>query len=112
MHAADGRAAISEGEQHFRQMVDAIPATLFVATPDGEMEYATRPPVDFLGRGVETLRDGGWVSMIHPDDAAALVGRWRVLVATGGSLDAEFRARRVDGVFRETGRAKSSAGTG
>lgn len=39
----------------------------------------TRPLVDFLGRGVETLRDGGWVSMIHPDDAADVAPRIRAL---------------------------------
>ena len=100
----DGRKraeqALQENEQLLIQMVNAIPAMLFVMSPDGEVEYANQPLIDFLGRGFESLRNLGWTSSIHPDDAGALVDRWRAMVATGLELNTEFRVRRVDGVYR------------
>jgi PAS domain S-box-containing protein len=83
----------------FAAMADAIPASLLLMTPDGEIEYSNRRSQEFRGATLEQQR--GWKSsdLIHPDDLPAVVAGWEHCVETGNLFQMEFRCRRADGVY-------------
>ncbi|HEX8266073.1 MAG TPA: PAS domain-containing protein [Pyrinomonadaceae bacterium] len=92
--------ALRESEQQLRQMVDAIPVMLIINSPTGEVEYVNKPLVDTFGRNLESLRNGGWLSLIHPDDAKGLLDQLEDLYSSGGNLLTEYRMLCVKGKYR------------
>ena len=67
-------------------------------TPAGEIDFANRPLLDYLGVSLEQLQD--WPSFIHESDRATVTERWQFSVDKGHPFEAEFRLRRSDGVYR------------
>lgn len=84
----------------FAMIADALPASILLMTPDGEIEYSNRQSREFRGASLEQQR--GWKSadLIHPDELPSAVAKWEHCVRTGDVFDMEFRARRFDGVYR------------
>lgn len=92
--------ALQESERQLRQMVDAIPVMLIINSPAGEVEYVNQPLVDLFGHDLELLRNFGWTSILHPEDAPALLERLKIVYATGEPLDTEYRMLCADGKYR------------
>ncbi|MGN6382316.1 MAG: PAS domain-containing protein [Dyella sp.] len=84
----------------FAMIADALPASVLLMTPDGEIEYSNRQSQEFRGATLEQQR--GWKSadLIHPDELPAAIEAWERSVKSGDVFDMEFRARRFDGVYR------------
>lgn len=84
----------------FAMIADALPASVLLMTPDGEIEYSNRQSQEFRGATLEQQR--GWKSadLIHPDELPAAIEAWERCVKSGDLFDMEFRARRFDGVYR------------
>lgn len=84
----------------FEMIADALPASVLLMTPDGEIEYSNRQSQEFRGASLEQQR--GWKSadLIHPDELPAAIAAWEHCVKTGDVFDMEFRVRRFDGVYR------------
>jgi PAS domain S-box-containing protein len=84
----------------FRQLVDALPGLIWVAAPDGTLDYVNRGWRDYSGLSDEQAAGRGWQSVIHPDDVAGVLGAWADAVASGEGREVESRMRRFDGVYR------------
>lgn len=84
----------------FAMIADALPASVLLMTPDGDIEYSNRQSQAFRGATLEEQR--GWKSadLIHPDELPAAIALWEHCVKSGDVFDMEFRARRFDGVYR------------
>lgn len=84
----------------FAMIADALPASVLLMTPDGDIEYSNRQSQEFRGATLEQQR--GWKSadLIHPDELPAAIALWERCVKSGDVFDMEFRARRFDGVYR------------
>ena len=81
-------------------LVDTIPAMVWSASPDGLRDFHNQRWLDFTGLPAEEGRGQGWAAVIHPDDRAAMMEKWRSAVTTGGSFEAEARARGASGEYR------------
>jgi PAS domain S-box-containing protein len=91
----------SERAQASQQLlVDAIPAMVWSASPDGLRDFHNQRWLDFTGLSAEEGRGQGWAAVIHPDDRAAIMEKWRSAVTTGRSFEAEARARGANGEYR------------
>jgi PAS domain S-box-containing protein len=96
------RQAVQRAEaanEELGSVVDAIPALVATALPDGTLDFINRRSVEFTGL---SLRDAALAgsSPVHSDDLPLLVSRWRGAVATGQALETEVRVRRADGEYR------------
>lgn len=92
--------ALRESEQHFRRIVDSIPALMCTMTAAGVVETVNRPILDYFGRTVEELRDWAFNGAVHEDDIERVVAQWRYSIESGTAYDIEHRIRRADGVYR------------
>lgn len=92
--------ALRKSERQFRLLVETIPALVWRATPDGELDYLNRRAVEYLGHTAKNLTGGRWIELIHPDHRDQTVQRWLHSATTGSSYVDEYQLRRADGQYR------------
>jgi PAS domain S-box-containing protein len=99
--------ALRSTERQLRLLIDAIPALVWCATPDGEPSYLNKRMIDFTGMPLDSFEhlQGGSLgslvkpAIVHPDDLAELERLWSHAVQTGATLSMRHRLRRVDGAY-------------
>jgi PAS domain S-box-containing protein len=87
-------------EQELRDIVDTIPAIVWVARPDGSNTYANSRFVEYSGMVPAQTAGSGWRLAVHPDDLEKHEGKWRASVASGEPHESEVRFRGADGEYR------------
>ncbi|MES1206276.1 MAG: sigma 54-interacting transcriptional regulator [Pseudomonadota bacterium] len=83
-----------------RLVVDATPALIFSARPDGYVDYFNQRWFALLGVEREDLEGGGWTKFIHPDDLDEHLQRWRAAMIDGRPAVSEARVRHANGEYR------------
>ena len=85
--------SLSESEDRFRQLADAMPQLVWTAAPDGRVDYFNR-----------RLREfdcfGGMTPVIHPEDFPRTLSAWRSGIQSGKDYEIEHRLKRADGGYR------------
>lgn len=85
---------------HSRQAIDALPHIVWVAGPDGAVEYVNRRAAEFAGLPLDDLLGWDWGWVIHPADLPETLAAWDRSVRTGVPFEVEYRIRRADGEYR------------
>ena len=92
--------ALRKSERQFRLLVETIPALVWCASAEGELDYLNQRAVEYLGHTAESLAGGRWLELVHPDRRDATVRRWLHSATTGASYDDVYQLRRADGQYR------------
>jgi PAS domain S-box-containing protein len=92
--------ALRGSEDRLRLVIDTVPTLIHTGLPDGQLDFFNQRWLDFVGLSLEDLSGWKWTAVIHPEDVAAMVERWRAALATGEPYEHEARARRADGEYR------------
>ncbi|MFO0927837.1 MAG: PAS domain S-box protein [Gemmataceae bacterium] len=87
-------------EARFRQLAEAMPHIVWVADPAGNNVYLSGRWIEFTGRPIADGLGCGWEEQVHPDDRAAVRGRWQVCVHDGTAYHADYRLRDRSGGYR------------
>ena len=90
--------ALRDSELHLRLLVETLPAVVWRATADGEIDYTNQRLEHYTGQTPQSGSD--WVCRLHPNDVDPTVEKWTRACQTGFSYDTSFRLRRADGQFR------------
>jgi signal transduction histidine kinase len=77
-----------------------IPTHLWIANPDGCLEYCNSGWCDFAGRPSENMLAAGWPGLIHPDDLREFLSDWRTARAARQVFERECRLIAADGAAR------------
>jgi len=85
-------------DPHFQRIADLIPAIVFVSGPNGGLLFVNARWCEYTGQTLTEARGQGWVSYVHPDDAASMIDLAHT--ASGQQQEAEFRCRGTDGTYR------------
>lgn len=96
--------ALRESEERFRQMADAMPEVIWMASPDlGRMLYVNAAYEKVWGRPRETLfaQPTSWIQAVHPSQREQVLADLRQWLDTcrqgsGGQRYLEFRIVRPD----------------
>jgi len=80
--------------------VDALPALVWSARPDGSAEFFNQRYLEFVGLTAEEVSGWGWTRAVHPDDLAGLAATWQDILASGAPGEAEARLRGNGGEYR------------
>ncbi len=95
------RESVRLSEQRFRLMAEAIPQQVWMARPDGAIEFVNSKVLEYSGRTFEEIVAEGWTKPVHPEDLAACSVAWTRAVETGAPFEVELRLKRAaDGVYR------------
>jgi PAS domain S-box-containing protein len=89
----------AEARASQKALVDTIPALVWSTLPDGSLDFINQRWNEH-GLSLEDLQGSEWQSVIHPDERAGVVDKWRTAVATGKPYENIERVRRADGDYR------------
>jgi len=92
--------AQKRAEQEIRDIIETIPAIVWVALPDGSNIYVNGRYVEYSGITSKQTAGEGWRTAAHPDDLPRHTAKWRASVASGEPHESEVRFRRADGQYR------------
>ena len=92
--------ALRNSEREFRTIIEAIPAFVVSALPDGSVDFLSQSLLDYTGLSREQWLGWGWRNIAHPEDVDRAVNKWLVALAGGEPLEVEVRYRRADGKYR------------
>ena len=94
------KEALTSSEQELRLLVEAIPALVWRAGPEGNIEYVNKRVLEYLGAPLGEVIGWGWMDKVHPDDVAFKVRTWLQNLESGKPHDAACRFRGADGRYR------------
>jgi PAS domain S-box-containing protein len=90
---------IRRNGRELRTLVEAIPAYVGTALPDGSVDFISQSWLDYTGFSGEQGVGWGWGDAIHPEDLDRVVANWRAGLAAGAPVEHELRCRRADGTY-------------
>jgi len=96
-------AALRESVERFAAIADAMPQLVWVAFPDGRVEYYNRRWVAYTGLTTEETNHeyGSAKGTVHPDDLPPMWERWTNALAGGTAYEIEYRLREAaTGLYR------------
>lgn len=79
-----------QNEAHYRNLADAIPQIVWSAGPGGHIDYVNRRGVDYLG-GRQGSPAKIMRALLHADDYALVMARWKEAMRRGQGFTAEVR---------------------
>jgi PAS domain S-box-containing protein len=91
--------ALRASEAQYRALAESIPQLVWMARPEGRIEYVNRRVLEYTGLTLEALTGGDAMDLIHPEDLAQLMEARDAAMQTGEPPSVEFRIRRADGQY-------------
>src|SRR5258708_33895863 len=92
---------LRSSEQEAQEIVDAIPQTIAVLSPDGQPVYGNRSLLQYIGLTIAEMTSAEFRARVfHPEDVARLREERRDALARGVPFELEQRARRPAGRYR------------
>ncbi|MBI5471577.1 MAG: PAS domain S-box protein, partial [Ignavibacteriae bacterium] len=93
--------ALRESEDRFRTMANNLPVIIWVTNAAGEIDMVNRTYEQFFGVTEQMVKPPhSWQPLVHPDDAAAYVGKYMKAADQHTTFSAEARVKRADGEWR------------
>src|SRR6266849_2064873 len=89
-----------KSERRYRNLADAIPQMVWRISSSGSNEYCNQRWFDYTGLRQEQRHRGAREQILHADDAALNVNRWREAMRADENLTVEARLRSKDGTYR------------
>jgi len=90
-----------EKESELENLIENVPAMVFVALPGPSNVFASRRWREYAGLSPEETIGLGWQRVVHPEDLQRHMEKWRVCSASGEPFEDETRFRRgADGEYR------------
>ena len=62
--------ALTSSEQEPRLAIETVPALVWRAGPEGNIEYVNQRVLEYLGKPLAKIIGWGWMESVHPDDVA------------------------------------------
>src|SRR5882724_4872908 len=87
-------------ENELSRVVDALPAFVWTAHPDGQIDFLNQRWTEFTGLSLDRSYGRGWQTAIHPQDVSRLLEAWQRSPVNGAPVATEVRVRRSDGDHR------------
>jgi PAS domain S-box-containing protein len=93
--------AVIEREERLATLANAMPQLVWIARPDGSLEYVNRRLCEYTGLSEADAKiQGSWADVIHPEDEDQSMASWSRGTARGEPYALEHRLRGHDGVYR------------
>lgn len=84
----------------YRSLVNAIPQILWIAQPEGAVEFFNQPWFHYTGLTFEQGEGWGWKKAVHPEDVQPVLAGWVEALRNQREYQVECRLRRSDGAYR------------
>jgi PAS domain S-box-containing protein len=92
--------AVRDPLDALRHLADAVPALVWMAQPDGTVDFYSRQVDRYDGFAQDASGAWVWAPVLHEDDVEPTTAAWSRSVATGEPYEIEHRVRMADGTLR------------
>jgi PAS domain S-box-containing protein len=100
-HLVRAGKALDDAIEQFDLIAEAMPQLMWIAAPDGTIEYFNRRWLDYTGVGVDAMHLSGVKNVVHPDDLGSTWEQWNNALVTGEPYEIEYRLRNTNtGTYR------------
>lgn len=82
---------IRESERRLRQLADSMPQIVWMARPDGTVDYFNERWYEFSGFDRERAVGDGWENILHSDDVEKSIKTWHEAVRSGKPYEIQHR---------------------
>lgn len=96
----EAEAKLREAEEHHRHVLTLAPQISWTADPEGAVVEIGPVWEMWVGLPLDQARGGGWAQAVHPEDLGATTKAWSAALASGRTLDTEYRLRMANGDYR------------
>jgi PAS domain S-box-containing protein len=87
-----------ESEERYRSLAESIPQQVWIAAPDGTLEWWNARLTEYFGtESAAGLQNG---SVVHPEEVEESLRAWEHALSSGEPFEREYRLRRADGAYR------------
>jgi PAS domain S-box-containing protein len=83
--------AVRQSEERFRQLADELPQIVWMAQPNGHVDYYNQRWYDFTGFPEGQTGFEGWRRLLHPTDLRPSIETWKKSVQSGQRYKIEYR---------------------
>ncbi|HEY9179966.1 MAG TPA: SpoIIE family protein phosphatase [Candidatus Baltobacteraceae bacterium] len=92
---------LAHSVERFRSVAQVIPQLMWIAAPDGTIEYFNRPWTEYTGLTVEAMHGTGAKNVVHPDELGLTWEYWNKALLTGEPFEIQYRLRNAaTGAYR------------
>src|SRR3954468_6074232 len=91
---------LTSNEQELRLLVETIPALVWRAGPEGNVQFVNKRVLEYLGKPLDEVIGWGWMESVHPEDVPFKVRTWLESLQSKNPHDAVCRFRGADGQYR------------
>ncbi len=88
------------GDTRHQQLMDAMPMIVWLAKPDGELEFLNQRFYDYTGQADTSADWKTWQSCLRESDLQRFRRAWKHSVSTGKPYTVEFQLKEAGGSFR------------
>jgi diguanylate cyclase (GGDEF)-like protein/PAS domain S-box-containing protein len=90
---------LKESEELYRLVTENVMHHIWIASSDGEIQFANSRCLEFFGCSLEELKKQGWRGMFHPDDLPKFLKELSSSLKEKRILRMEARLRSSDGDY-------------
>ncbi len=94
------RKKIEENELHLQNLIDAVPAIIWIANKDGESIYLNKNWFKYTGQRAEDAKGFGWLDALHPDDREKTRQSFYKAHKNQMAYSVSFRLKNLEGGYR------------
>jgi two-component system, sensor histidine kinase len=87
-------------QEHYRNLANSIPHILWIARPDGRVDFFNQQWFSYTALSFEESEGWGWKRVIHPEDLPSCLERLDKIPKEPASFEIQCRMKRADGVYR------------
>jgi len=91
---------LSVSREHFVLMANNIPQITWTNLPGGQFNFFNQRWYDYTGLSFVETFEQAWTNVIHPDDLALTMEKFRHSLETSSTFEIENRYKRNDGLYR------------
>lgn len=93
-------AELSQAIREMEFLANTVPAVVWTATPNGELDYINQRWYERSGVPIADSLGHNWTKTIHPEDLDKTVKAWTANLKTGNPYQIEFRLKDKTGDYR------------
>lgn len=94
------RKKIEESETELRQLINTVPAMIWITNKEGYSIFLNKNWYDYTGQKTNEAQGYGWVEALHPDDKEAAKNSFLEANRQKKPFSATFRMRNTKGEYR------------
>jgi PAS domain S-box-containing protein len=98
--ARESLREVEAARNELSMAIDSFPVLAWSNLPDGTVDFINRGWLEYTGLTAAEAVAGGWISAVHPEEAARVLAARNAGTASGKPYEIEGRMRRADGEYR------------